>query len=236
MKPTHFALAFIVSGFLTITIRAADLMPAFKQGNRILFQGDSITDGNRGRGADPNHILGHGYQFIISSFFGAAYPERKLEFMNRGISGNKASDLAGRWQNDTLNLKPDILSILVGINDNSGNVPIDEYEKTYEKLLTDTLVALPKVRFVLCEPFTLPVGNHKDNYGPWLESVKKRGGVVEKLAKKYKAPVVHFQKAFDDACKRAPADYWIWDGIHPTYSGHQIMADEWVKTVRAFYN
>jgi lysophospholipase L1-like esterase len=217
------------------TASGADTMPAFKTGNRILFQGDSITDGNRGRSADPNHILGHGYRFIIASFFSAASPEKHLEFINRGISGNKVSDLVGRWQQDTLDLKPDMVSILVGINDTGGNEPIDDYERDYEKLLADTVAALPGVRFVLCEPFTLPVGNHRDNFGPWKKDVEKRAEVVGKLAKKYKAPVVHFQRAFDDACKRAPADYWIWDGIHPTYSGHQIMADEWVRTVRKFY-
>lgn len=223
--------------WLTLGLQAAapDEMPAFQPGNRILFQGDSITDGNRGRNADPNHILGHGYAFIIAARFGALYPERHLDFMNRGIGGNKVSDLAARWQNDALKLKPDLLSILIGINDNLGNVPLSAYEETYDQLLADTVAALPGTRLVLCEPFTLPVGKYQENFGPWQSRVKERARVVEKLAAKYHAPVVHFQKAFDEACQRAPADYWIWDGVHPTYSGHQIMADEWVRTVRQFY-
>src|SRR5436190_18411808 len=94
---------------------AAEPMAAFTPGARILFQGDSITDGNRGRSADPNHILGHGYAFIIAAKYGAAYADRNLTFLNRGVSGNKVTDLAKRWQKDTLELKPDVLSILIGV-------------------------------------------------------------------------------------------------------------------------
>ncbi len=210
----------------------------FTKDSRILFQGDSITDGNRGRGTDPNHILGHGYAFIIAARYGGHYPERGLSFINRGISGNKVTDLAARWQNDTLDLKPDVLSILIGINDASSvinnrkpAVSAEEFENVYDKLLADTVAALPNVKLVLCEPFILPVGPVKQRWDEYQVEVKKRQAVVEKLAAKHHATVVHFQKVFDDACQRAPADYWIWDGVHPTYSGHQLMADEWVRTV-----
>ena len=204
--------------------KAADEMSAFKTGNRILFQGDSITDGGRWRTEDPNHILGQDYAYIIAAKYGAMYPERQLTFINRGVSGNTVSKLASRWQTDTIDLKPDILSILVGVNDSE---PVSEYEKTYEKLLADTVAALPNVRLVLCDSFTWP-----SNVG---EVQKARTKVVERLAAKYHAPVVYFQKAFNEACKRAPEKYWIWDGVHPTYSGHQIIVDEWVRTVQSFY-
>jgi lysophospholipase L1-like esterase len=81
----------------------------------ILFQGDSITDGNRGRNADPNHIMGHGYAFSIASRVGADFPTSGFNLYKRGISGNKVTDLKNRWQEDALNIKPDVLSILVGI-------------------------------------------------------------------------------------------------------------------------
>ena len=210
---------------------AADPAPAFRPGTRILFQGDSITDGNRGRTADPNHILGHGYVFLIAAKYGAMLPERNLVFLNRGVSGNTVSNLAERWQSDTLDLKPDILSILVGINDASKHVPVEEFEGGYDRLLALSVAANPKLRLVLCLPFTLPVGRHKDDWEEWQASVQQRRGVVSKLAAKYHALVVDFQKVFDDACRRAPADYWIWDGIHPTYSGHQLIADEWDRVV-----
>lgn len=219
--------------FAALTGQAADPMPPFRTGTRILFQGDSITDGKRGRTADPNHILGHGYAFLIAARYGSMLPERQLIFMNRGISGDKASDLAARWQQDTLDLKPDILSVLVGINDTSRGVPAAEFEAAYDRLLSDSLAANPNLRLVLCEPFTLPVGRHKADWNEWSAEVRVRQRIVEKLAGKYHAALVRFQRVFDDAARRAPNDYWIWDGIHPTYSGHQLMADEWVRAVRA---
>jgi lysophospholipase L1-like esterase len=223
-------LLFILLSCATI-LSAADLTPAFRPGARVLFQGDSITDGNRGRNTDPNHILGHGYVFLIAAKYGAALPERGLVFINRGISGNTASELAFRWQTDTLDLKPDILSILVGINDAARQVPLDRFEETYDRLLAESVAANPNIRLVLCEPFTLPVGRYKERWEEWRANVQQRQAIVERLASKYHAALVKFQKVFDDACQRAPAEYWIWDGIHPTYSGQQLMADEWVRVV-----
>ena len=222
------------SGCASLNRPAKDPMPAFFDGARILFQGDSITDGNRGRNTDPNHILGHGYQFIIASKYGAELAERHLTFMNRGISGNTVSDLARRWQTDTIDLKPDILSILIGVNDLSFGVTAEQYEQRYDQLLAETMKALPKVRLVLCEPFGLPVGGKKDVWEKYRADLAARQAVVARLGEKYHAPIVHFQKVFEDATQRAPADYWIWDGIHPTYSGHQLMADAWIRVVRTF--
>ena len=158
---------------------AAEPIAAFAPGARILFQGDSITDGNRGRSADPNHILGHGYAFIISAKFGAAFAARELDFMNRGVSGNTVRELQKRWQKDTLELKPDVLSILIGVNDQSHDVPLDEYERTYDELITQARTANPKLRLVLCEPFTLPVGKRKDGYEAWRAGIQARQDLVE---------------------------------------------------------
>ncbi|HEX8915723.1 MAG TPA: SGNH/GDSL hydrolase family protein [Humisphaera sp.] len=217
------------------TLRA-DEQPAkptllFPPGSRVLFQGDSITDGNRGRSADPNHILGHGYAFIIAAKHGAAHPDRKLEFLNRGVSGNTVADLAKRWEKDTLALAPTLLSILIGINDQNRGVTAETYEESYDKLLAETVKALPGVKLVLGEPFGLPSGKVKDRWDAHRAELAKRQAIVERLAKKHNAALVRFQRAFDEAAKRAPADYWIWDGVHPTYSGHQVMADEWERAV-----
>lgn len=220
------------SGCATCHRPPTDPMPAFTEGARILFQGDSITDGNRGRNTDPNHILGHGYQFIIAAKYGEELAERHLTFINRGISGNKVSDLARRWQTDAIDLKPDILSILIGVNDLGAGVPADQFEQQYDQLLAETMKALPNVRLVLCEPFGLPVGRKKEIWERYRADLAVRQAIVARLGEKYHAPVVHFQKTFDDATKRAPGEYWIWDGVHPTYSGHQLMAEEWVRTVR----
>jgi lysophospholipase L1-like esterase len=207
---------------------------AFRKGARILFQGDSITDGNRGRGADPNHILGHSYAFLIAARFGAAFPERNLDFLNRGISGNTVLDLEKRWRIDTIDLKPDLLSVLIGVNDNK-RVPVAEYERVYDKLIVEARAANPGLKLVLCEPFGLPTGARKADWPAWNDGLAKRREVVARLAKTHGAALVRFQRAFDEAAERAPAEHWIWDGVHPTYSGQQIMADEWVRTVRAFW-
>ena len=222
---------------LTARLAIADDMPAFQPGNRILFQGDSITHG--GRGGDPNHFLGHGYQYIISAKYGAQYPDRKLVFLNRGVSGDTVAKLQARWKADTLDLKPDLLSVLIGINDLSARGLSPAIRGRLRPSPGQHVsTALPKVRLVLCEPFGLPVGRNAKDAGKWGSvkfELQKRRAIVEKLAAKYHAPVVHFQKVFDDACQRAPAEYWIWDGVHPTYAGHQLMADEWVRTVCEYW-
>ena len=201
-------------------------MPVFARDARILFQGDSITDGNRGRTPDPNHILGHGYALLIAAKYGSSLAERNLTFMNRGISGNKVTDLQARWAADALELKPEVLSILIGINDAGRSVPCAEFEAGCDRLLADTLAALPHVRLVLCEPFQLPA----------TDLVRQYQAATERLAAKHHTPLVRLQKVFEDACRRAPATYWIWDTVHPTYSGHQLIADEWVRTVEEFHH
>lgn len=225
-----------VESFAAIVVKKS--IPSLKDGAVILFQGDSITDGNRGRNTDPNHILGHGYQFSIGSRVGADHPEKKYIFYNRGISGNKVNDLENRWQADSLDLKPDVLSILVGVNDSSSVVfkrdpviSIVKYEETYTALLEQTLAKFPDIIFVLCEPFILPVGRVKENWEKYHADIVQRQVIVKKLAEKYDAVFVGFQEVFDKACDKAPADYWIWDGVHPTVAGHELMAREWLNQV-----
>ena len=132
-----------------------------------------------------------------------------------------------------------MLSILIGINDTLSTgekaETVERYQATYDKLLADTIAALPKTKIVLGEPFLLPVGKEKATYAANLLELKKRQAVVAQLAAKYHLPVIHFQQAFDDACQKAPPDHWSWDGIHPTYAGHALMAQEWLRTVTAFW-
>ncbi|HEY3369383.1 MAG TPA: SGNH/GDSL hydrolase family protein [Prolixibacteraceae bacterium] len=208
------------------------------KGKVILFQGDSITDGNRGRSTDPNHIMGHGYAFSIASRWGAEYPEKGLTFINKGISGNKIVDLAARWQKDTLDLKPDVLSILVGVNDSSSVVfkrepiiTVEKYEEGYRSLIEQTKAQFPEIVLVLCEPFILPVGKVKENWEAYQADMVQRQDVVRKLAQQYVAIFIGLQKVFDKACQEAPADYWIWDGVHPTVAGHELITQEWIRLV-----
>ena len=209
-------------------------MPFFHDNARILFQGDSITDGNWGRNFDPNRILGHGYVFIIAAKAGARWPERKLEFMNRGVSGNSVLELQAHWQADVIDLKPDCLSVLTGINDSGKNVPLDVYERVYGQLLAAARAANPALKLVLGEPFWLPDAPPAPG-DPKMADVAARQGIVAKLAERHHAALARYQRIFDDARKRAPAKHWIWDSVHPTYSGHQLMADEWERTASQFF-
>jgi len=219
-------------------VNAEESNQTLKNGAVILFQGDSITDGNRGRNNDPNHIMGHGYAFSIASRVGADYPEKKYQFFNRGVSGNKVIDLEKRWQSETLDLKPDVLSILVGVNDSSSVVlkwePVisaEKYEEVYQILLEQTLKKFPNILLIVCEPFIVSVGRVKENWNSYHSDIIQRQAIVRKLAAKYNAVFVGFQEVFDNACEKSPANYWIWDGVHPTVAGHELMAREWLKQV-----
>jgi lysophospholipase L1-like esterase len=224
---------------LAAQLHSSEVNPVGKsiQPFSIMFQGDSITDGNRGRDADPNHIMGHGYAFCIAARMGADYPERNLKFINRGISGNTITDLEGRWQKDTLDHKPDVVSILIGVNDvlaalSNGIKVGNEFEVTLRQLVNTTREALPAAVIVLGEPFILPVGMVLKNQSQWNASIALAEGATRNIAREFNCVLIEYQKTFTDACRRAPAEYWIWDGIHPTYSGHELMAREWIAQVR----
>jgi lysophospholipase L1-like esterase len=148
------------------------------------------------------------------------------------------NDLEKRWQAETLDLKPDVLSILVGVNDSSSVVlkrepfiSVEKYEEIYTSLLEQTKAAFPTILFVLCEPFILKGGRVTENWDAYHSDIIQRQAVVRKLAAKYDTVFVSFQEVFDKACEKAPADYWIWDGVHPTVAGHELMAREWLKQV-----
>jgi lysophospholipase L1-like esterase len=222
-----------------IPARPQTPLPLFHPHDVILFQGDSITDGGRQRtGSDYNHTMGQDYAYILAAEIGAAQPELDLTFINRGISGNRVLDLAARWQEDTIDLKPNLLSILVGINDTMQTgeraETVQQFKDAYDKMLATTIAALPNTKIVLGEPFVQPVGTYKDGYATKLAQVKLRQAVVLELGTKYHLPVVRYQDAMDRECQKTPADHWSWDGIHPTYAGHGLMVQEWLRTVSAW--
>ena len=206
---------------------------------RILFQGDSITDGNRGRDTDPNHILGHGYAFWIAAELGLKLAAKQPGFINRGISGNRVSDLESRWQEDAIELVPDTISILVGVNDilmsiaEPGGFDPTEYEQGYRRLLERTHSDLPEAQLVLCEPFILPGGHTDSDWQAWRAAADACSEAVRRLAQQFGATFVPLQDAFDEACQAAPASYWIWDGVHPTTAGHGLLAKRWLEVVQA---
>lgn len=205
----------------------------------ILFQGDSITDGNRGRNDDPNHILGHGYAYMIAAELGVELAEQQPLFINRGISGDRASDLYARWNEDAISLRPDWLSILIGVNDiwrmmnQDPSGVTDRYERAYRHILEETKVVLPETRLILCEPFILNTGAPAEDWNHWHTKIKHYQAVVRKLAVDYDAVLVPLQDLFDEACSRADAAYWLWDGVHPTTAGHGLIARRWLDVVQS---
>lgn len=211
---------------------------ASSKNSTLLFQGDSITDGNRTRNNDWNHVMGHGYAFIVTSRLSFDFPANNYHFFNRGVSGNTITDLANRWQADTLDLKPDVLSILVGINDSNyfldGNLncSVENFETTYRKLLGDTKTQLPQSKLILMEPFILPVGKIKERWDLFKKDISKRQLIVAKLAHEFGAIFIPLQEPFNKALQKAPAEYWIWDGIHPMPAGHELIARQWIKLVK----
>ena len=210
----------------------------FGKGNTILFQGDSITDAGRDKEKElPNvaRSFGLGYAFLASSALLNALPGKNLTMYNRGISGNKVYQLAERWQKDCLDLKPDVLSILIGVNDywhkRNGKYDgtVEVYENDYRKLLQETKAKLPNVKLVICEPFYVVNTSAVDE--TWAAPMKEYQAAAKKIAKEFNALWVPFQKVFDEAVKHAPATYWTGDGVHPAMPGAQLMAEAWLRVV-----
>ena len=240
MKVMRPAILANLSFLLCLPAWGQSSLPFFHAHDVVLFQGDSITDGGRQRtGSDYNHTMGQDYAYILAATIGSDHPELDLNFVNRGISGDRVQDLAARWQADTLSLHPNFLSILIGVNDTLSvgdrAESLDEFRATYDRLLSATIAALPNTKIVLGEPFILPVGKYKQDYPNWLATVKQRQDAVFALAAKYHLPVVRYQEVFDRASTSTPADHWSWDGVHPTYAGHGLMAREWLRAVSTFW-
>lgn len=223
---------------------AAPLSNLFKDGSgikTILFQGDSITDGGRSYDKDWNHIMGQSFPYLISARLWFDHPDQQMMFLNRGISGHTVRDLQARWQKDTLDLKPDVLSILIGVNDvhhvihNNNATTVDQFRDDYDYLLNQTKAALPDIKLVICEPFILPVGQVNSDLKRWQDEITPRQLVAKQLAQKHNAVFVPLQAIFNAALKKAPAGFWMWDGVHPMPAGHELIAREWIKAVKKNY-
>lgn len=203
----------------------------------ILFQGDSITDaGRKYKIEQPNKPrgLGNGYvRFAVEELL-KRNRGQDLVCYNRGINGTRIVDLYARWKVDGVNLQPDLISILIGVNDTwhefnyNNGVEVDRYETIYRLLLDYTKTRLPATQLVLCEPFTLACGVVTE---AWQEEMAQRRAIVRQLSDEYSAIFVPFQAMFDEALADAPPHYWADDGVHPTKAGHQRMADLWLEKV-----
>jgi len=200
-------------------------------GARVLFQGDSITDAGRSRENDA--LLGGGYPNLVAAWLSARYPARKLTFLNRGISGNRVYDLEERWTRDCVELRPDWVSILIGINDtwrryDSGKPsPIPEFEGCYRRIL-DRVKAETAARLLLLEPFVLPVPADRV---AWREDLDPRIAAVRRVAADYGALLVPLDGIFAAAAAQREPAFWAADGVHPSPAGHALIAQAWIRAV-----
>lgn len=210
-----------------------------KKEGLVLFQGDSITDAGRKRDNDqPNTgaALGGGYALMAASDLLLKNAEKNLKIYNKGISGNKVFQLADRWDIDCLAIKPDVLSILVGVNDFwhtlNGNYKgtIQTYREDYDKLLAHTKEQLPDVQLIIGEPFAVTGVKAVDE--KWYPAFDEYRAAARALADKYQAVFVPYQAVFDKALKSAPGAYWTGDGVHPSVAGAQLMAEAWLQCVK----
>lgn len=215
-------------------------LPKFEKGTRLLFQGDSITDMKWGRNQkDRNHYLGHSYVYLIASRLGTDMAQSNLEFFNRGISGNTVGNLRSRWQKDAIDIKPDLLSILIGVNDvgraKDNVVDIAKWEDDYRFILDASRKDKPDLKIVLLNPFVLASGRFKNPelYKTYKTQIDRQIPVVETLVKDYDAVHIPTNEIFDQAAKAIDPAHWIWDGVHPLPEGHELIARNWLQKVSA---
>ncbi|WP_020391563.1 SGNH/GDSL hydrolase family protein [Kribbella catacumbae] len=189
----------------------------------IVFAGDSVTD--CGRRSDPAG-LGDGY---VKNLYDAFGPQRP-RIVNAGISGHRAFDLAARWQTDVVAHEPDLVSVLIGINDTWRRYDEDDatsaesFERSYRELLEPVRAK----QLVLVEPFLLAV---KDEQHAWREDLDPKIDVVRRLAAEYGALLVAADVEFNRQAESVGATTLADDGVHPTAAGHQLLAELWRRTV-----
>ena len=207
----------------------------------ILFQGDSITDCGRPR--DNFYGMGNGYANLVKASLGMDCPN-EYEFINRGISGNRIVDLYARIKLDFINLKPDYASIYIGVNDTwheisrSNGVDTEKFEKIYTMLIDEVKSACPEMKIMIIAPYVLEgtatcnTDEIPDRLERFRKDVAEKAVVARRIAEKYGFPFIDLQAAFDEACTKAPPEYWTADGVHPTACGHEIIKRLWLDTFK----
>lgn len=202
----------------------------------ILFQGDSITDACR----KDEYIchMGLGYPAYVAGRLGCDCPGQ-YRFVNRGISGNRIVDVYARIKRDILNLKPDVMSLLIGVNDvwhefDCGNgIDTPKFIRLYKLLLDEIREALPDIQILLLEPFVLEGSATAAHYPAFRAQVEEKAAAVAQIAAEYDLPFISLQQELDDMAAKAGNDHWLLDGVHPTIFFHQFIADKWLEVFQS---
>ena len=208
---------------------------------RIVFQGDSITDAGRDR--RNYHHMGSGYPKYAAALIREAFPDADIEIINQGISGNRIVDVYARIKADIINLKPDYMSLLIGVNDvwhelGGGNgVAPEKFEKIYSMLIEEIKETLPDIKIMLLEPFVLKgtATYSEEDPSVWQRFdslVRANAAAAKRVAEKFDLPFIELQAGFDALCESSPASYWLADGVHPTAMGHCFIKDKWLETFK----
>lgn len=215
---------------------ASIVLPRRQTATRIMvFQGDSITAAGRDPAArQPNDgaSLGAGYPFLIAAHVLRLSAPRAWRFFNRARDGAKVPDLAADWA-DTLSLEPDVLSVLIGVNDywhrrRGYTGTLTDYEKGFTDLLRTARRALPTARLVVLEPFVLRCGAVDAS---WFPDFDERRAAAARVAQRAGATFVPLQSAFTAGAARTGPAHWAADGVHPTPAGHALIAERWREAV-----
>ena len=198
----------------------------------ILFQGDSITDVDRSRNND--RMLGHGYPTVVAAMLGQKYPGA-YKFINKGISGNRIVDVYARIRRDILNLEPDVMSLLIGVNDvwhdfENNGVDAEKFEKIYDMLVEELLEKRPEMKIIVMEPFVLHGGATNGCYDDFFRpEVELRAAASRRVAERHGLIFLPLQEMFDKAYPTQPEGYWLSDGVHPSVEGHGLITCAWIK-------
>ncbi len=208
------------------------------KGLTVLFQGDSITDAGRDRGdyyANAPAGLGNGYVRLAVAHLLGSEPAMRYRFYNRGISGDKVFQLSDRWDDDCLNLKPDVLSILIGVNDFWHSLAdgyagsVRDYERDLRGLIQRTRASLPNVQLIVGEPFAVAGGEFID--ARWQKFTDYRDA-ARQIAGDFGAVLLPYHQIFEEALELAPVEYWCPDGVHPSLAGCYLMKEAWLEGFR----
>ncbi len=205
--------------------------------SRLVMAGDSITDAGRAQPAGEGLFgaLGTGYVGLIDALLGAAYPELGVRIVNKGTGGNTVRDLEARWQADVLDQRPDWVSVMIGTNDvwrqfdsptrPEQAVPLEEYTQTLDALVARTRPAVTGL--VLLTPFYIEP-NRRD---PMRARMDEYGAAVRAVARRHDALFVDTQAFFDAALASCYPATLAWDRVHPSLTGHMILARAFLNAV-----
>ena len=197
---------------------------------RIVFFGDSITDCDRDRADDKS--LGNGYVKILADKLRPIYPDMDIELINKGVSGNEVCDLLASVESDVIDLKPDAVVIMIGINNVIHQFKIGKQLdlKQFERDLTELIAKLKEAGIVVIflEPFILPAPDKK-RLRPLFN---KELEIIDRICVKECDEFVAYDEMFNGLCETRPYSLYSEDGVHPTFKGSNLIANTAIKAIR----